>query len=70
MISAWPRSSAEPVLAIGFSAAVLAAYEQVGEAFGLDVGSVETSTMALLRGLERGPRRRAMSCWSGTTRDG
>ncbi len=51
VISAWPRSSAEPVLAIGFSAAVLAAYEQVGEAFGLDVGSVETSTMALLRGL-------------------
>lgn len=51
VISAWPRSSAEPVLAIGFSAAVLGAYEQVGEAFGLDVGSVETSTMALLRGL-------------------
>lgn len=51
VISAWPRSKAEPVLAIGFSAAVLAAYEQVGEAFGLDVGSVETSTMALLRGL-------------------
>jgi len=53
VISAWPRSSAEPVLAIGFSSAVLAAYEQVGEAFGLDVGSVETSTMALLRGLSR-----------------
>lgn len=51
VISAWPRSKAEPVLAIGFSAAVLAAYEQVGEAFGLDVGSVETSTMALLRAL-------------------
>ena len=51
VISAWPRSTSEPVLAIGFSAAVLAAYEQVGEAFGLDVGSVETSTMALLRGL-------------------
>lgn len=51
VISAWPRSSAEPVLAIGFSAAVLAAYEQVGEAFDLDVGSVETCTMALLRGL-------------------
>ncbi len=57
VISAWPRSSAEPVLAIGFSAAVLAAYEQVGEAFDLDVGSVETSSMALLRGLSiSGPK--------------
>ncbi|MBK5255483.1 MAG: hypothetical protein JJE39_05570 [Vicinamibacteria bacterium] len=51
VISAWPRSSTEPVLGIGFSAAVLGAYEQVGQAFGLDVGSVETSSMALLRGL-------------------
>lgn len=49
--SAWPRSSTDPVLGIGFSAAVLGAYEQVGQAFGLDVGSVETSSMALLRGL-------------------
>ncbi len=51
VISAWPRSSADPVLGIGFSAAVVGAYEQVGRAFGLDVGSVETSSMALLRGL-------------------
>lgn len=51
VISAWPRSSSEPVLAIGFSTSVLGAYEQIGEAFGLDVGSVETSTLALLRGL-------------------
>jgi hypothetical protein len=51
VISAWPRSSADPVLGIGFSGAVLSAYEQVGQAFGLDVGSVETSSMALLRGL-------------------
>lgn len=54
VVSAWPRSSAEPVLAIGFSSAVLGAYEQVGRAFGLDVGSVETSSMALLRGLSEG----------------
>ena len=52
VISTWPRSASEPVLAIGFSAAVLGAYEQVGEAFGLDVGSVETSTLAILKGLK------------------
>lgn len=51
VISAWPRSATDPVLGIGFSAAVLGAYEQLGLAFGLDVGSVETSSMALLRGL-------------------
>ena len=51
VISAWPRSATQPVLGIGCSAAVLGAYEQVGQAFGLDVGSVETSSMALLRGL-------------------
>lgn len=49
--SAWPRSSADPVLGIGFSSAVLGAYEQVASAFGLDVGLVETSSMALLRHL-------------------
>jgi hypothetical protein len=52
VISAWPRLPKDPVLGIGFSAEVLGAYEQVGQAFGLDVGSVETSSMALLRGLE------------------
>ncbi len=52
VISAWPRSAAEPVLAIGFSSAVMRAYEQVGDAFGLDVGSVETSSMALLKNLK------------------
>jgi hypothetical protein len=52
VISAWPRSSKDPVLGVGFSSAVLGAYEHVGEAFGLDVGSVETSSMALLRGLD------------------
>jgi len=51
VVSAWPKSSTDPVLGIGFSAAVLGAYEQVGQAFGLDVGSVETSSMALLRGV-------------------
>ena len=51
VISAWPRSSRDPVLAIGMSTAVLTAYDQVGQAFGLDVGSVEASSMALLRGL-------------------
>ena len=52
VISVWPRSPGDLVLGIGFSAGVLLAYEQVGQAFGLDVGSVETSSMALLRGLE------------------
>lgn len=52
--SAFSRSVADPVLGIGFSASVLSAYEQVGQAFGLDVGSVETSSMALLRGLPQG----------------
>lgn len=52
VVSAWPRSPTEQVLGIGFSRAVLSAYEQVGQAFGLDVGSVETSSMALLRGLQ------------------
>lgn len=51
VISAWPRLAADPVLGVGFSSAVLGAYERVGKAFGLDVGSVETSSMALLRGL-------------------
>ena len=51
VVSAWPKSPHDPVLAIGMSNAVLGAYEQVGQAFGLDVGSVETSSMALLRGL-------------------
>jgi hypothetical protein len=54
VVTAWPRSVSEPVIAIGFSAAVLGAYEQVGEAFGLDVGSVETSSMALAKGLAPG----------------
>jgi len=52
VVSAWPRLATDPVLAVGFSGAVLGAYEQVGQAFGLDVGSVETSSMALLRGLD------------------
>jgi hypothetical protein len=52
VISAWPRLATDPVLGVGFSGAVLGAYEQVGQAFGLDVGSVETSSMALLRGLD------------------
>ena len=52
VISAWPRSSEGPVLGVGFSSAVLGAFEHVGQAFGLDVGSVETSSMALLRGLD------------------
>lgn len=52
--SAWPRSVKEPVLGIGFSASVLAVYEQVAAAFGLDVGLVETSSMALLRNLKAG----------------
>lgn len=51
VVSAWPRRATDPVLGVGFSAAVLGAYERVGQAFGLDVGSVETSSMALLRGL-------------------
>ena len=51
VVSAWPRLATDPVLGVGFSGAVLGAYEQVGQAFGLDVGSVETSSMALLRGL-------------------
>ncbi|MBX7183814.1 MAG: hypothetical protein K1Y01_01590 [Vicinamibacteria bacterium] len=51
VISAWPRGSVDPVLGVGFSRSVLGAYEQVGHAFGLDVGSVETSSMALLRGI-------------------
>ena len=53
VVSAWPRSSKDPVLGVGFSSSVLAAYEQIGEAFGLDVGSIETSSMALLSGLSR-----------------
>ncbi len=52
VISAWPRTATEPVLAIGCSGPVLSAFEQVGQAFGLDVGSVETSSMALLRGVK------------------
>jgi hypothetical protein len=52
VISAWPRLPGEPVLAIGFSASVLGSYEQIGQAFSLDVGSVETSSMALLRGVK------------------
>ncbi len=52
VVSAWPRLATDPVLGVGFSGAVLGAYEQVGQAFGLDVGSVETSSMALLRGLQ------------------
>jgi hypothetical protein len=51
VISAWPRRAQDPVLAVGFSAPVLSAYEHVGEAYGLDIGSVETSSMALLRGI-------------------
>mgnify|MGYP000508562039 CR=1 FL=1 len=51
VVSAWPELATDPVLALGFSSSVLSAYEQVGQAFGLDVGSVETSSMALLRGL-------------------
>jgi len=52
VISVWPRSPSEPVLAVGFSGPVLSAYEHVGQAFGLDIGSVETSSMALLRGIQ------------------
>jgi hypothetical protein len=52
VIAAWPKSPTDPVLGVGFSTTVLSAYEQVGTAFGLDVGSVETSSMALLRGLK------------------
>jgi hypothetical protein len=48
VVSAVSASADHPVLAIGFSSAVLAAYEAAGQAFGLDVGSVETSSMALL----------------------
>jgi hypothetical protein len=51
VIPVWPKSSTDPVLGIGFSRTVLGAYEQLGQAFGLDVGSVETSSMALLRSL-------------------
>ena len=51
--SAFSRSPEDPALGIGFSASVLNAYEEVGQAFGLDVGSVETSSMALLRGLHQ-----------------
>jgi len=50
--AAWPRSPVEPVLGIAFSATVMGAFEQLGEAFGLDVGSVETSSMALLRAID------------------
>lgn len=52
VVTAFSRSSAQPVLGAGFSSTVLSAYEQVGRAFSLDVGSVETSSMALLRGLQ------------------
>ena len=48
VVASWPRSTAQPVLAIGFSATVVAAYEQIGEGLDLDVGSIETSSMALL----------------------
>lgn len=50
VVSAWPRAP-QSVLGIGCSRSVLGAFEQAGQAFGLDVGSVETSSMALLRGL-------------------
>jgi hypothetical protein len=49
VVSAWPHSATDPTLGIGFSTAVLNAFEQLGQAFGLDVGSVEASSMALLR---------------------
>lgn len=52
VVSAFSRSPRDPALGIGFSTTVLGAYEQLGQAFGLDVGSVETSSMALLRGLK------------------
>lgn len=51
VVTAWPRSPTLPALGAGFSAAVLLAYEQVGRGFSLDVGSVETSSMALMRSL-------------------
>ncbi len=51
VIAVWPKSPTDPVLGIGFSQAVLGAYEQMGQGFGLDVGSIETSSMALLKGL-------------------
>ncbi len=51
VIAVWPKSPADPVLGIGFSRTVLAPYEELGRAFGLDVGSVETSSMALMKGL-------------------
>ncbi|MEO5761377.1 MAG: hypothetical protein ABIR28_03610 [Vicinamibacteria bacterium] len=51
VVTAWPKSVDDPVLGIGFSSSVLSAYEQAGHSFGLDVGSVETSSMALLRAI-------------------
>ena len=39
------------VIGIGFSSTVVRAYERAAESFGLDVGQVETASMALLRGM-------------------
>lgn len=49
VVSAWPKSTGGSTLAIGMSTTVLAGYEQVVTAFGLDLGLIETSSMALSR---------------------
>lgn len=54
VVSAFPRRPEDPALALGFSRPVLRAYEHAAEAFGLDVGQVETSTTALLKGVPGG----------------
>lgn len=51
VVTAFPREATDPVVAIGFSSSVLRAYERAAESFSLDVGQVETASMALLRGL-------------------
>jgi hypothetical protein len=51
VVSAFPRNATDPVIGIGFSSTVVRAYERAAESFGLDVGQVETASMALLRGM-------------------
>lgn len=51
VVAAFPRNTTDPVIGIGFSSAVVRAYERAAESFGLDVGQVETASMALLRGM-------------------
>lgn len=51
VVAAFPRNGTDPVVGIGFSSSVLQTYEQAAESFGLDVGQVETASMALLRGM-------------------